>query len=106
MSMLGTLGGSFSGLGGGGGMGSSPGDMAASTAAATATINPSVTLGRVGGGYVTVGPFAPMFPGVEAQPVDAINRAPLASFLGLSGNTLVYVLLAVGIVVVALFLRK
>lgn len=100
--MLDAVGGLSGGLGGGGGMGQSPGDSAASSASSTATIMPTTTLGTVGGGYNSYGPFSVNFPGAQAQPSDAINSptgfthifgAGSSQMLMMGGVALIFVLL-------------
>ena len=93
------------GLGGSGGVGGSiPSNTASSSAAASVSVNPSVSLGKVGGGTVTIGPFAPSFPGTGYSGSDAINAPPILTTL--FGSTFAYAGLAVVALIGIWFIAK
>lgn len=105
MSMLDTIGGLSGGLGGSGGVGGSiPSNQSAATSAATATIQPTTTLGTVGGGYNAYGPFSVNFPGAGIGSSSDINAPPVTSSIIPRG--MLYILGAIIALVAFLFFFK
>lgn len=108
MSILDSIGGLSGGLGGSGGVGGSiPSNTSSASSAASNTINPSTSVSGTGsGGYFELGPFNPIFPGVQDQGAGAINRAPVLSSLIPNGVTGVFLLAGAFIAILFLLYRR
>jgi len=110
MSLLDTLGGSTSGLGGVGGQ--MPSNQSAAQSAASATVSPTVTLGgNIGGGITDIGPYSVTFPGMpQLNPgsgvtgTDSIN-APFGRIGVLLQNPIMLVLV-IGVLFLFLFMFR